>query len=521
MIFSTRSSVRRLRRASSYGVGGNATFYEITASFNGTNPGSASLNATDPYGNKYAVCTTNQYDLRPSMNSSILTVLLIDSDAMTASKTSARYYSVVAFASPVSLSFSVSPMEFAPGDNVTLSATAVNPLLGVNDKTLPVQFLQDGNTTNLINSTTDQNGVATATWPYPNDGSPHTIMVQVAPGSSVANVTLMEQPVTLTVGSATALMLWTSLDYSSGDQVVYAQLLNGSTSLGNQAMTLTANGTAYALTTNNTGYVSLSGVLRAVDDNATFYQVAATFNGTNQLTSTCNVTDPYGHPYAACTTTQYGYMPAGNGTALTVWPQSTDASTMNETSAQMQQNAQNSGWLSIYNEWSWWYPWYRLHFKITVSDPTTIDAGVSLFPGGSTQSSNNVTIFNQFNEQFVESFVTDSITLMGSYALAKIGFWGGQPWISAIFLAIELCEDIIILRSQWNDKGEILAFAIVNIIMGFVATQGGFVQSFLNLLTGVSMPTMAPFPKLLPALDIGDNQLYVLSSICSANSLIN
>jgi hypothetical protein len=55
--------------------------------FNGTNPQSANLTALDPYGDQYVICTTNQYDLSPSTNSSTLAVLLQTTDAITAAKT--------------------------------------------------------------------------------------------------------------------------------------------------------------------------------------------------------------------------------------------------------------------------------------------------------------------------------------------------------------------------------------------------------------------------------------------------
>jgi hypothetical protein len=49
-------------------------------------PRSANITALDPYGDPYAVCTTNQYDLRPATNSSTLSVLLQSTDAITAAQ---------------------------------------------------------------------------------------------------------------------------------------------------------------------------------------------------------------------------------------------------------------------------------------------------------------------------------------------------------------------------------------------------------------------------------------------------
>jgi hypothetical protein len=56
----------------------SANTYEVMAMFNGTNPRSCSINASDPYGDQYAVCTTNQHDLRPSTNFNALGSLADD-----------------------------------------------------------------------------------------------------------------------------------------------------------------------------------------------------------------------------------------------------------------------------------------------------------------------------------------------------------------------------------------------------------------------------------------------------------
>jgi hypothetical protein len=180
----------------------------------------------------------------------------------------------------------------------------------------------------------------------------------------------------------------------------------------------------------------------------------------------------------------------------------------------MQGEAKSKGWLSVYNQFSWWYPWYRMHFKITVG-ATTIDAGVSMLPGGSTQSSEGVDIFSQLNDEFVLTFVTNAVTMMGEYAAAKWGFWTGQYYVVLIMLGLEFGIDSIALGRCWNNMGELLAFIIVNVIMGFIATQGGFARNFLNLLTGVNTATMVALisittgmeaaggPPMLSPVDLG------------------
>lgn len=299
-------------------------------------------------------------------------------------------FSVVTYAGPVSMGFSVSPTTFAPGDNVTLSATAVNPLTSKNDTNLLIEFFD--NNTNVVNGTTDQNGVANVPWRYPPSGI-HTIIAHVAPGSAVANVTLMVQPITLTVGQSTALLLWTTLNYSSGDQIIQAQLLNGATPLGGQAVTVTVNNTSYVLTTNSSdGTVSLSGVLTAVDNNATFYQITASFNGTNlQTLNSTTFHDPYGRSYLPCTTVQYDLLPASNATMLTVYPQSTDGSTVTETTDQLQHQAQGTGFFNVKAGFSFGYPWFTLHYLLNVNLPQgnpSLDYGWSPLPFGCSYGAN-------------------------------------------------------------------------------------------------------------------------------------
>ena len=80
---------------------------------------------------------------------------------------------------------------------------------------------------------------------------------------------------------------------------------------------------------------------------------------------------------------------------------------------------------------------------------------------------------------------------MGEYVAARTLFLEA-PLISAVFLLGEAVEDSAILWSQWNNKGALLAFGIVNIIMGFIATQGNLAASFLNnLLNMVNGAVMA------------------------------
>jgi hypothetical protein len=50
----------------------------------------------------------------------------------------------------------------------------------------------------------------------------------------------------------------------------------------------------------------------------------------------------------------------------------------------MQQEAEQGGWLSTWHEFSWWYPWYRLHYIGKYGGETVIDVGIAIFPWADT-----------------------------------------------------------------------------------------------------------------------------------------
>jgi hypothetical protein len=200
-------------------------------------------------------------------------------------------------ASPVCLGFNVTPSEFKPGTTVTLYAQAVNPIDGQPLAGVKVQFLQDG--ISLIGQSqyiqTGSDGVATVSWQYPADGTVCTVLANVTSDNSVGNCSLAEQPVTLTVGNETRLLLEAWRDPGGTGHTIYARLLATDGSyISNQTVTLTVNGTAYPLMTNGTGYVSLHLALQPGDTSANMYQVLAIFNGTNPLSASLNASDPYG-----------------------------------------------------------------------------------------------------------------------------------------------------------------------------------------------------------------------------------
>lgn len=181
----------------------------------------------------------------------------------------------------------------------------------------------------------------------------------------------------LTVAKETSLALNVSMS-SNFNFTVSGRLLSEGSPVGNRPVGIYANGTlkANVTTVDYYGNFSVSLNLPAINYEQTVYNVQAEFDGDSPCNAVAYSTTPNGTQYAVCTTTQYGYKPSSNSTVLTVTPESTQTMTPTKTPGQLQQDAKDSGWLSVYGEWSWWYPWYRLHVVINMNG-AKIDVGFS------------------------------------------------------------------------------------------------------------------------------------------------
>jgi hypothetical protein len=119
---------------------------------------------------------------------------------------------------------------------------------------------------------------------------------------------------------------------------------------------------------NSIGNFSLTLSLPSVNDQPTTYNVQASFQGDNPSNATAYGYTPNGTQYAVCTTVQYGYKPSCNCTVVIVEPTEAQVITATKTMEQKQQEAQGKQELSVWPEFSWWYPWFRIHIDAHV-DP--------------------------------------------------------------------------------------------------------------------------------------------------------
>jgi hypothetical protein len=181
-----------------------------------------------------------------------------------------------------------------------------------------------------------------------------------------------------------------------------------------------------------------------------------------------------GTDYAVCTTIQYGYRPSSNSTMLTVEPQATQVVTTTKTPEQMQQEAQSGGWLSVYNEWSWWYPWYRLHAKIHVNP--TIDVGFNpILPGGETAIWDGLEFFQSLIGEMLETTLLEAMGLIGTYLLARATAIP-MLWLG---IAVEIGKNIaqtLLFLQDWDNAAHMLASGVVSIAMMFFALVDFYIK---------------------------------------------
>lgn len=121
------------------------------------------------------------------------------------------------------------------------------------------------------------------------------------------------------------------------------------------------------------GCFTLTLDLQPLNNEATTYQITACCDGDAAKTATAEFTTQDGTEYTACTTTFYGHKPSTNTTTITVEPQATDIVTTTKTPEQLQQEAEEKGWLYTWHGFTWSYAWYRMHFVNSYSGAIAFD----------------------------------------------------------------------------------------------------------------------------------------------------
>lgn len=417
-------------------------------------------------------------------------------------------------------------------ETLTLWAEAVNPASGSPFVGVKLRFYED-NAPIGQELQTGGNGEVSMTHPYPSSGV-HTYMVMVVPGQSVDNKQvrpIISQPVTLKVGSNTTITLEISRVKDSTEHRIGGWLKSGSSVLPSfQPITIKVNETVYSALTGWGGYFKLEKPLnlQPLNDKATAYTVMAIFNGSNPRSATKNATAPDGQTYPVCTTIQYDYKPSTNYVSLIIEPLATsgiassDATTTQNTESttatvqpaktpeQMQAEAEQSGWLTIWHEFSWWYPWYRIHYVSLYSGSREFDLGMSPLPFADTlqYAESLMPRISQFLQKVIWSIAG---AIVGAEFTALITSEVGGPVAFFSALGFSLGTKLAVLYANWNSiDGLISAYigSLFSTVLGLLKMSFKLVMDFIKLVLGI-----------ISLAEFGLGKLYSIISVPINNSL--
>jgi hypothetical protein len=379
---------------------------------------------------------------------------------------------------PTDVLFDVQPREFAPDTSMTLTATVLNassndpsnsPLQGYTVTFFEVDA--DGSKAPIGQSVTNASGVASLSWRYDSFPGVHAYIAVVGAGQQ-----MMTSPVALTAASETTLALNVSLisDYNYN---VSGYLMSGADPVIGKTLQIYVNNTLKANVTTGDphGNFNLTLSLPSVNDQPTSYNVQASFQGDTPCNATAYGYTPNGTQYAVCTTVQYGYKPSSNCACLIVEPQAPQIITAMKTPEQIQQEAEQNGTLSVYIEWSWWYPWFRLHFIDQCNETRVIDVGVALLPFGDNGFFPDTPLKRKIDEQFTSILQPIVIgMIMGEVAVWVAGNLG--PWMFAAAILSYIAYKGLTLASSWNSVEKLWESLIANFISIIISAFGGFEQ---------------------------------------------
>jgi hypothetical protein len=442
---------------------------------------------------------------------------------------------ITAFAvvTPLVVLFSVSPNEFEPNATLLLNATIldINTNARFTGYIVNVAFWNyssDGSSSCLGSNGTTW-GEDTLRIVYPDDGKAHAFTAKIIVDESMPQG-IACNPVQLTVSKSTGITLNVTRDSSSSNHIIQGWLKWNNTGVDGTQVKIMVNDTEYLPSlTDVSGYFCLSLDLQPVNNQSTTYMITASFEDTSQEPLNCTAWAKTldGQDYPVCTTVQYGYKPSTNYAIVTVEPQATlitadedmSVSQANETTTQssaqvppqktseeMQKEAEQSGWLSIWHEFTWWYPWYRLHVKIDINP--MIDIGFNpILPGGETWLWDGLEFFEGLTEEVISDILLDVGGLFGAYLVArKLSIV--NPALGAVLeLAKIAAQSILLYTSDWQTRGtRLLGASIGNIMMGLLAINMNiaetFVTALIRLCKWVSSAMMNLFTILMNILSV-------------------
>jgi len=404
------------------------------------------------------------------------------------------YVCVNASVMPLAILFGVSPCEFELGASLLLNATIIDVSTGkkLNEScSITVRFVRVcGSGLLQFNNVATTTGEALLNTEYPNSPEypyAYAYMAKILPEYQNGRQPqgIAGNPVQLTVSVATKLLLNVSRDFNGSKHMVECRLVRNSTGAGvsGRQVKIKVNDTETSYATDSNGSFNFTQDFLPRNDQTTVYMITVTFEGDQPLNATAWAKTLDGQSYAACTTVQYGYKPSCNSTVLTVEPQGTGAATQDKTPEEMQKEAEECGGLTIWHEFAWWYPWYRLHFVLSTTLPPYgvlfIDYGWSPLYGMTLQANTTVLalILNDVAQGFAQDYIIMTIVTMIGQRIAA-GLFGRTVAGMLAAIAGYLTFSLVKMGLEYVANG----YNLKTWLVAFVSTAIG---CFLDLMTGI------------------------------------
>lgn len=391
---------------------------------------------------------------------------------------------------PVSVQFDVQPREFEVGTKLTLSARVVDPDSGNPLADAYVEFyrvLADGSETHIDTNLTGSDGWTTINHIYSLGWGTYTFAVKVSSfrvvGGANAKV-IAVSPTMMKVASFSKLHLGFG-KIANDEYRVWGMLLSYYFGVRDKPIKIYVNDTLVGEdeTYGIFGKFNVTLNMPMMNNSATLYNLKAIFEGDEAQNVTSNLRTPNGTKYAVCTTIHYGYEPAVNSAAVTIEPQAPQivaAANMTETEdgveidppktpEQMQKEAEQNG-LTIWHEFSWWYPWYRMHVRITINPIMDVGFNPVLPDEGIYTSSEDWWDFlfgtiQEFSYDFGMGMLKIGLARIVTYLLER----PLPEWVAAVVAVTGFAGALILLSMDWNNKWSLLGGALAALIV-MVAT---------------------------------------------------
>jgi hypothetical protein len=371
---------------------------------------------------------------------------------------------------PLAVLFSVSPSEFRPSTYLLLNATIIDASTGNKftgyDVTVEFFNVTDDTTRSLGTNHSDSGIILKNNVFYPPDGLAYAYMAKILPAYQGSKVLqgIASNPVQLTVSENTTMLLEVTRDNSTLKHTLLGRLVYAGAGVGNRTIHVKINDTESlpSLQTNSSGYFGREFDFQPENNQNSTYIITATFDGDTPVNATAWAYTLDGQEFAACTTIQYGYKPSSNMTTLTVDPRVTQLMRLMRSPEGLQEEVRNSGGLNIRHEWSWWYPWYRMHFVFSYAGSDSLDLGIAIFPFANTLH------LSPWFSQTVAGFVSSAVWKIvmglatGEFFAIAVSSGGLMTFITALVSSFLLKSGSVI--SAWNS-----VYDLTSVFLGILA----------------------------------------------------